>query len=119
MREIRLDKYDWDVILEDDVCPKCVRTLIPTLEGMGMSKGDIEGILTLFDKPNRGFIYTDRQDRLSLIVIGWCTSWKQEVNTLAHEIFHLAEHICKGCDLPTDGEPPAYVVSELVEKLCD
>lgn len=119
MRSVYLEKYDWDVSICDDVAPNNVRKLIPMLTDMGMSHRDIARILLLFDRPNRGFIYTDKDGRRSLIAIGWCMSWKQEINTLSHEIFHLAEHICKGCDMPTDGEPPAYVVGYLVDRLCD
>lgn len=119
MREIRLDKYDWNIIFVDDVAPNSVRKLIPILEGMGMSRDDESSVLSLFDYPNRGFIYTDKECRCSLIAIGWSTSWKQEVNTIAHEVYHLSEHICKGCGLSTDGEPPAYVVSELIDKVCN
>ena len=119
MRTVYLDKYDWEVTICDDVAPNSVRKLIPMLKDMGMSCCEIDKIIVLFDRPNRGFIYTDKENRCSLIAIGWCITWKQELNTLAHEIFHLAEHICIGCDLSTDGEPPAYVVSDLVDKLCD
>lgn len=119
MRHIHLAKYDWDICLYDDVSPNNVRRLIPELLSMGMEYEDTKEIVSLFDAPSRGFIYTDREGRCSLIAIGWCMSWKQELNTLAHEIYHLAEHVCRGCNLSTDGEPPAYVVSELIEQVCN
>lgn len=116
---IHLHKYDWDVVFLDDVCPKNISSLVDALEHAGCPDGEIDEVMRVFTRPNRGCIYTNNGRRVSVVAIGWCTSWKQEVNTIAHEIHHLAEHICRACDLPTDGEPPAYMVNYILDHVFD
>lgn len=71
------------------------------------------------DKPNEGFTYTNEEMREAVVVIGRTTSGREFVNTLVHEVQHLAVAIAKSLHLGLEGEGPAYIIGDSAEALAD
>ena len=72
---------------------------------------------------NRGFTFANPELKTALVVIGPTTSGKQFVNTLSHEIRHLADAIAKSIGYRLDGEGAAYLTGDttmaLIETICE
>lgn len=75
---------------------------------------------------NCGFTYS--RNRLSyanprrhraVMLIGPTTSGEQFLNTLAHEVRHLADAVANSYGVPLDSEPPAYMTGDTIMALAD
>ena len=107
-----IDGYDIDEIVEmlsdldasDDIIDDAYRL---------MSNGN----------DNTGFTYTDGDRHKAIVVIGKSSSDEEFINTLIHEINHLAVAIALGVGVDLESETPAYLSGnlafELAEYLCN
>ena len=72
---------------------------------------------------NRGFTYANQALMRAVVVVGPTTSGKQFVNTVSHEMYHLAVAIGNSLGQDIEGEGPAYLVGdtmqELVKVICE
>ena len=72
---------------------------------------------------NCGFTYSDQKRRRAVVLIGPTTSGGEFLDTLVHEIRHLADSIAKSLDIPLDSERPAYISGNaaraLAEVICE
>ena len=72
---------------------------------------------------NCGFTYSDQRRRRAVVLIGPTTSGGEFLDTLVHEIRHLADSIAKSLDVPLDSERPAYISGDaaraLAEVICE
>lgn len=73
--------------------------------------------------PNTGFTYTNAASREALVVTGPVTSCKEFLNTLTHELRHLADAIAKSLNVKLDSEDAAYMTGDtamaLAETICE
>lgn len=70
-------------------------------------------------KKNTGFTFTNEDDRLALVAIGPTDSGKEFVDTIVHELYHLAIAIIKDMGIDFDGEEPAYLIGDSARELVD
>lgn len=70
-------------------------------------------------KPNRGFTYANEETRRALVVVGPTTSGEQFLNTLVHEVHHLAVFIADGLGLDLRSEDPAYLAGDTAMALAE
>lgn len=68
---------------------------------------------------NRGFTYSSNMHRKVLVVVGPTTSSKQFLNTLTHEVRHVADAIAKSVGHDLDSEAPAYMTGDAVMALAE
>ena len=72
---------------------------------------------------NCGFTYSDQRRRRAVVLIGPATSGGEFLDTLVHEIRHLADSIAKSLDVSLDSERPAYISGDaaraLAEVICE
>ena len=68
-------------------------------------------------KLNEGFTFSNGEMRKALVVIGPTTSGKEFVNTLTHEIHHVAVAIAKSLGVDLEGETPAYLSGDSAREL--
>jgi len=68
---------------------------------------------------NRGFTFSNPDIRRAVCVVGPTTSGKQFQNTLSHEIYHLSAAIANSLGKDLDGEFPAYLTGDTIEKLIE
>ena len=78
--------------------------------------------LMLSCERNCGFTYSNGERRRAVVLIGPASSGDEWLDTLVHEIRHLADAIAKELGVRLDSERPAYlsghVVRELAELVC-
>jgi hypothetical protein len=72
---------------------------------------------------NSGLAYTNEVTHQAVVFVGPTTSGDEFINTLVHEIHHLASVIADGLGVDLLGETPAYVAGDaamaLAHTLCD
>lgn len=71
------------------------------------------------EKPNCGFTFSNPDIHRALIVIGPTTSSKEFIDTLVHEVYHLAVAIATELGMDLGGEDPAYIAGDAVRELAD
>lgn len=68
---------------------------------------------------NRGFTYANPNRLRAVVVVGPSTSGKQFVNTISHEMYHLAVAIGANLGLDLEGEGPAYLMGDTIQQLTE
>ena len=68
---------------------------------------------------NTGFTYTDQELFNALVVIGPTSSGAEYIDTLVHEIQHLAVAIASNLNIDLEGETPAYLAGDAARELAD
>lgn len=84
--------------------------------------GDAEELMSSGDY-NTGFTYANPGNRRAVVVIGPTTNGAEFVNTLTHEIHHLAVAIASELGIDLESETPAYLAGDsaraLAEVVCE
>ena len=68
---------------------------------------------------NCGFTYTNQNRRRAVVLIGPTTSGEEFINTLVHEVRHIADAIAKSLGVPLDSERPAYISGDTAKALAE
>lgn len=72
---------------------------------------------------NTGFTYSSQEKRRAVVVVGPTTSGEEFVNTISHEIHHLAVAVASGLGIDLESETPAYLAGDsmmaLAEVVCE
>lgn len=68
---------------------------------------------------NCGFTYSNPHDRRAVVLIGPTTSGAEFIDTLVHEVHHLAVSIADSLGVDLDGEAPAYLAGDSARALAD
>lgn len=71
------------------------------------------------DRLNCGFTFANPDLKRALVVVGPSSSGKQFVDTLSHEVHHLAVAIAKSIGVDLYGEVPAYIAGDATMALID
>jgi hypothetical protein len=71
------------------------------------------------DAPNTGFTFVNPYDRCALVAIGPTTDGSEFIDTLTHEIYHVAVAIADGLGVDLEGETPAYISGDSMRALAD
>lgn len=103
-----IEKYDIDGVLG------CLYDCGAPAEIMDQAVGLMEDNI-----PNRGFTFTNPFIRRGLVVIGPSDRGSQSINTIVHEIRHVADGIAKSLGVPLDSETPAYMSGDIAMELAD
>lgn len=101
-----------------------IDTLVDRLFDFGASAATMKKAVALMEsgEMNTGFTFSNPYDRLAIVAVGPTTSGSEFVNTLTHEVHHLAVAIAESLGVDLDGESPAYLAGdssrELAEVVC-
>ncbi len=66
-----------------------------------------------------GFTYTNQGTRRAVVLIRPTYSGEEFINTLVHEVRHLADAIAKSLGVPLDSERPAYISGDTAKALAE
>lgn len=106
------DGYDVDVLLD-------------RLYDFGAPASIMRQAMDLMEsgKDNTGFTFTNPYEHCALIAIGPSSEGSEFVNTLVHEVHHLAVAIASELGVDLEGETPAYIAGDsalaLAETICE
>lgn len=68
---------------------------------------------------NCGFTYSNPRRKLAVVLIGPTTSGAEFIDTLVHEVHHLAVAIASSIGVDLEGETPAYLAGDASRELMD
>lgn len=106
------DGYDVDVLLD-------------RMYDFGASASTMRQAMELMESGalNTGFTFSNPYDRVAIVAIGPTTDGEEFINTLTHEIHHLAVAIAASLGIDLESETPAYVAGDsamaLAETICE
>lgn len=69
------------------------------------------------NKPNTGFTFSNPDLKMAVVVIGPTTSGAEFIDTLIHELYHVAVAIAKNLGVELDSEWPAYAIGDSAKAL--
>lgn len=88
---------------------------------LGADRETVDHIAEVIDSgsPNTGFTYTDGRSHRGLVSVGPTTSGSEFVDTLVHEVHHLAVAVAANLGVDLEGETPAYLAGDAARELAD
>lgn len=69
------------------------------------------------DSENRGLTYSNVGGRESVVAVGRSGDLASGVNTIAHELLHVVQHVCEQDGISMTGEEACYIMGELCERV--
>lgn len=106
---------------EDDYDIEEVLSVLDSMNAPARVKRSLE-LTMLLDEDNNGFTYPSYKLHRMLVVIGPTSSGREYVDTLVHEIQHIAVVIAQDIGVDLRSETPAYIAGdaarELIEIIC-
>lgn len=114
-----LDKYEWSVVVLYNVDSDDSEFIKDNLSKICNDRKLIKNSTKYIEQdiPNTGFIYSNFNDKISLIIVGKTTSKKEFINTIVHEANHLQSHIATVYNLDEKGEEVCYLIGTIVETM--
>ena len=118
-KRIWIGKWRVDFIFAPDGYDK--EEVLSRLSRLGASDKDISRIGEVIDnhEKNTGFTFVSPYESTILVAVGPTTSGSEFVNTISHEMYHLAVAIADDLNIDLFGEGPAYLTGDTLQSLVD
>lgn len=118
-QNIILKSYDWKVKVLYNVSRSDINEVMGILKSicdeprfLNQAYNNINS-----NSPNTGFIYTNYDFKVSLIIIGKANSPNEFIDTVVHETNHLQSHIATYYNLNEKGEEVSYLIGYIVKQM--
>lgn len=69
------------------------------------------------NEKNTGFAFTNQDTKTAVVVIGPTTSGSEFIDTLSHEVYHVASAIADSLGIDLNSETPAYITGDSMRDL--
>ena len=99
----------WWFTVFHEAMPDELGDVAATLIDAGESTRNVADAISVLQKPNTGYTYTNYYNKRVVSVIGHATSARQLANTLAHELKHIVEHLSTYYDVSPKSEQSGYL----------
>lgn len=98
--------YDWKILILYDCICEDTDYIIETLKGIKCPNKFIKEAIDNLDTCNLniGLTYSNISLKSSIIVVSKTSTEGQLINTIAHEYFHLINHLSKGLNIDDEEE---------------
>lgn len=109
------DRYGWCVTVFYEVSCEDEECVMAELADIGCVGNDLHKARKNIDscRPNQGVTFANMNTRDMVVVISKTTSAKEFLNTLVHELHHMAEFIAICDGVPLSGEEISYIAGDL------
>lgn len=116
-RSLKLGRWELEFYFADDGYD--VDLLVDRLFDFGASPKLMRQAMALMEsgRMNTGFTYTNEVERLALVAIGPTTDGDEFIDTLVHELHHVAVAIALDLGISLDDERPAYISGDSARML--
>ena len=96
-------------------------TILDRMYTFGANASALKEALALMDeqKCNTGFTFANPEEHLVIIAIGPTTDSSEFINTLVHELHHLAVVIANSLGVDLEEETPAYIAGDAARDLAE
>ena len=113
-----IGQRDWWVMVYYDVrTPSDMQKVEGALVASGCPYDNVMEAMTNLDGWNRGYTFTDFDQRVSILIIGKADSAEQMFDSNVHEMKHLAEHVGEYYGVDSREELSAYLQGEVGRKM--
>lgn len=103
--------YNFDMLDWDDMAA--------LMAALGMGDGDINKSIRILSQPNTGMAVSNDDLRMTLIFVSDATSNAQFWSTVAHELKHAQDAIIEYYGKSLNGEPAAYTMGYLMQRVVE
>lgn len=116
-QEFKLDKYNWYITVFYAVHGYFVEDIMEYLYELGINSETANSAFDLLnsDKLNTGLTFA--KNNKAVCVIGMADNASQYMNSIVHEIMHLAVFISRSEGIPLDSEEACYIGGEIAQKM--
>ena len=96
-------------------------TLLECLYDFGASAKVMREAMSLMEggRMNTGFTFNNPVEHLAVVAIGPSSSGREFVDSLVHEVHHLAVAIAAELGIDLESESPAYIAGDSARALAD
>lgn len=118
-RHLRIGRWEVDFYFAVDGYD--IRRILNRLDNIGAPEGVI---MEAYEKmrrglPNEGFTWSDETDYRSVVVVGPSTRGGEFLDSLVHELGHLADHIAIALGIDLDSEQSKYILGDTAREFID
>lgn len=99
----------WAFLFAYDIDEEGLEDIGGWLRALGCGRRKIAEALRVARATNCGFTFSNPELKMSVMAISNASSAEQWWDTLAHEIDHLQDAICRAYDVPLGTEEAAYL----------
>lgn len=116
---VYLSRYDWLVRVYVRVTHIDADSVLDSLRSIGCAGTDLRRCSSMLRRPslNSGICYSNKQERISVMVITRTSSPEEFYNSSVHEIAHLATHIAQRDGISLQGEEICYLQGDFAAKI--
>jgi len=107
----------WTMVFYNIETEEELSKVFGSLLAFGLSVEDANNAIKLLVNPNTGYIISNENLSMSIILISKATSFDEMFNTVTHEIKHLSEHICSKFGYDSKSEKAAYIQGEIGQNM--
>ncbi len=83
----------------------------------GGNREKAEKSIEILRKPNTAYIFSNLNEKTTIIALSYVTSKYEFFNSITHELQHATAHLCDAFNIPLDGEQAGYIQGEIGENL--
>lgn len=118
---IYLEKFDWLIKIFYNTNADDAEVILKELDEIECESNSFYKIAEMLesDNLNYGFTYSDTNLHVSMVGIGMTSSAKEFMNTMSHEITHVATHIVEYYQLFGAEEEIASLVGDICLEMYD
>lgn len=118
-QNIRLREIGWNLRIYYNPCSNQSDIILEDLRSIGCRGQNYANAVILLESNamNVGLIYSNKDKRETIIVIGKSSNVAEFINTLSHELNHFIEHVLETLDVNRGTEDEAYFTGELYETI--
>lgn len=111
-------RHYWEVIVWYNLDYSLFSIVRKDLERLGMSDGELDMVYRIMkDNKARAVTLSSIDKHLSIVLFNRHDDWLDYLNSLVHEAEHVKQAMLEAYRVEDRGEPPAYTIGYLVERM--
>ncbi len=118
---IYLEKYDWLIKVFYNTTPEDSEVILKELDDIDCEPDAFYKAAEILEsgRYNTGCTYTDVEKHVTFVIINETESAKEFLNTLAHEVTHIAMHLGEFYKIDYRSEEISYLVGDIIYEMYD
>lgn len=118
-KQLHIERYDWLVFCFFAVDGYYTDRICDLLQQIGVSETIMQDVYSHLQRSDidTGFTFSNKTERISVMVVGLTSSKAEFLNSFSHELRHLCDDIASASDIGLSGEPVAYLAGDIAMQL--
>lgn len=113
-KQLHIEKYDWRVFCFFAVDTYYTDSICDLLQQIGISDDILQDAYIHLQRADldTGFTFSNKAERVSVMVVGLTSTKAQFLNSFTHELRHLCDDIARASGIGLSGERVAYLTGD-------